>query len=150
MNKKKPSIVIPSAVNRPNQGSIYDDEPALCSWSGQFSSSRLGPMIIKGKIETQGRCPINTRLPYTTTVYITYQGIYKKGVKMAVEAIITPAGQMMVKVGEGSETREIVFVADTRSEIEASGGYTVISGPMQDRGTFRLSKGEADYRNNYL
>jgi hypothetical protein len=146
----KQSIVIPTSVNRPNQGSIYDNEPPLEPWHGQFSSSRLGPMVIKGQIRVQGRCPVSSRLPYTTKVYITYLGVYKHKTTIEVEAVITPSGQMMVKVGDEKEPREIVFTTDVRSPNEASGHYRVISGPMQDQGTFRLARGSADYTSRYM
>ena len=76
--------------------------------------------------------------------------MYKHKTTIAVNAIITPSGQMMVKMGEGSETREIVFTADNRSPNEASGHYRVISGPMQDQGTFRLSRASTDYTSRYM
>lgn len=141
MSNNKSSIVIPTSVDRPYQNSMYDNEPQAEPWYGDFTSSRLGSMVIHGQIKTMGKHPLNMKIPYLATVYITYMGLYRKGSTIEVDALITPAGQMRVVVGEGSEIREIVFTADNRTSECVSGNYIITSGPMQDKGKFCLNRG---------
>jgi len=152
------SKIVIKAPERKVQSIPNDDteliktQPALTEWHGVFTSSKLGPLILKGKIDAMARCPIHTTIPYKSKISIKYEGMYMKGAKVDVEALITPSGKMHVVVcsGNDKDAREIIFNADNRTLNEVTGRYEVVVGPMQDTGTFRLSKGPGGFLHKYI
>ena len=106
MSNKGSKITISGPPKRPiavkNDDDIMNNQPALTEWHGIFTSSKLGPLVLKGKIETKARWPVNTTVPYSVKIYIKYEGIYNKGSRIEVEALVTPSGQMHVVIGENT------------------------------------------------
>jgi hypothetical protein len=150
MSNKDSKITIQAPVRNAgtsikNDDTILSSQPPLTDWHGIFTSNKLGPLVIKGKVETKARCPVKTTVPYTIRISIKYEGLYNKGSRIEVDALVSPSGEMHITVGEGKDVRKIVFTADNRTLTEVTGKYRVYEGPMQDTGTFRLTKGVAGF-----